>query len=246
MPVSGTINAKFNGATNNVEIADSHLSLPHSRVDLSGTLGKQLDVQFKSTDLNDFLPVLQATSKTPVNSLPLELQKNGTISFNGTVTGSLTAPQLKGKLQASNITVQGRTFDQIAANLTAGPNGATLQNGVITKGPTTIQLSANIGLKNWKLENTQALSIATTIRNGQMADLLGSPASRICRLLEPSMRTFTSVVPSPTRLEPSMRRSPMELPTINRSSVLRLTSHWPIRKSSSLQPTFSLPPDACS
>ncbi len=172
MPVSGTINAKFNGATNNVEIADSHLSLPHSRVDLSGTLGKQLDVQFKSTNLNDFLPLLQATSETPVNSLPLELQKNGTISFNGTVTGSLDAPKLQGQLQASNVTMQGRTFDRITANLTAGPNGATLQNAQITRGASTIQLSANIGLKNWKLDNAQALSVDTTIRNGQMADLL--------------------------------------------------------------------------
>ncbi len=171
IPVSGTINAQYNGAKDTVQLADSHLSLPHSRLDLSGKLDQQLQVHFRSTDLNDFLPALQATSKEPVKMMPVEL-KGGSATFAGTLNGNLGSPQLRGHLAVTNAAVEGRQFDRLAADVEASQSGASLQNAEIARGGMRIQAAANIGLRNWKALPEQPLNLNLTIRNGDVADLL--------------------------------------------------------------------------
>lgn len=172
VPVSGRLNAVFSGAHDTVQIANSFISLPHSRLDLSGGLGQQLTVQFRSTDLNDFLPAIRATSKEPVDTLPAALQRGGVARFNGTIVGSLSAPQVRGHLDVNNFSVEGRQFDQLAADVSASKSGASLQNAQITRGGMRIEAAANIGLRDWKALPEQALNLNVTIRNGDVADLL--------------------------------------------------------------------------
>ncbi len=171
VPVSGRINALYNGANDTVQLADTFLALPHSRLELAGNLGQQVNLQFRSSDLNDFLPAMRATSKEPVDKLPVALQ-NGTASFTGAITGALTAPQLHGHLAVNNFSVEGRKFDQLAADVAASKSGANLQNAQLTRGGMQIQASANIGLRDWKALPSQPLNLNTTIRNGDVADLL--------------------------------------------------------------------------
>ncbi len=171
VPVSGRLNAVYNGARDTVQIADSYLTLPHSRLELSGGLGQQLNVQLRSTNLNDFLPAMRATSKDPVEKMPVELN-GGTATFAGVVTGALSAPQIRGHLGVSNFSVEGRKFDQLAADVSASKSGANLSNTQLTRGGMQIQASANIGLRNWKPLPDQQLNLNTTIRNGDVADLL--------------------------------------------------------------------------
>lgn len=169
--VSGRLNAVYNGAGDTVQLANSYLALPHSRLELSGALGKQIDLKFNSTDLNDFLPAMRATSKDPVETLPVTLQR-GAASFTGSITGALSAPQLRGKLAVNNFSVEGRQFDQLSADIAASKSGASLQNATLSRGGMKIEAAANIGLKNWKALPDQQLSFNTTIRNGDVKDLL--------------------------------------------------------------------------
>ncbi len=172
VPVSGSLHAKYNGATDNVEITSSNIRLPHSRLELSGNLGQQLNLNFHSTDLNDFLPAMQATSKEPVKEMPVKLRAGGAVNFNGILSGKLSSPNITGHLSANNVNVQGRDFDQLSADLVANAQGATLQNATIRRGSMEIQANAKIGLKNWKPLPEQQLNLNTTIRNGDVADLL--------------------------------------------------------------------------
>jgi translocation and assembly module TamB len=171
VPVSGRLNVQYNGADETVEIANSYVALPHSRLDLSGGLGKQLDVEFRSTNVNDFLPVMRLTSKTPVDAMPVALN-GGAATFRGTITGSLTDPQVRGHLAAGRFGVEGRKFDQLAADVAASQAGASLANARLTRGGMRIQATANIGLHNWQALPQQPLKLNVTIRNGDAADLL--------------------------------------------------------------------------
>lgn len=119
VPVSGRINAQYNGAKDTVQLANSFVALPHSRVELSGALGQQLSVNLRSTNLNDFLPAMRAGSKEPVSELPVALQQQGLATFSGTVTGPLASPQLRGHVAVNNFSVEGRSFDQLAADVAA-------------------------------------------------------------------------------------------------------------------------------
>ena len=63
-------------------------------------------------------------------------------------------------------------FDQLAADLTAAKNGATIQYGLLTRGPLLAQLSGSVGLDQWEPKATQALRATVDVRNADVQDLL--------------------------------------------------------------------------
>jgi translocation and assembly module TamB len=163
-PVSGRLNADYNGASDTVSVGDSYIALPNSRLDLSGSLDHRLNLKLVSTNLNDFQPVL----KQP---LPVKLN-NGSVSFTGAVTGKLAAPQITGHLQAVNFILEDRPFDRLAADLSASANSVRIDNGSLSHAATQLEFSGSAGLHKWSPENYEPLNVNATIRNADVADLL--------------------------------------------------------------------------
>ena len=162
VPVSGRLVANYNGATDSVDVNNSFIALPNSRLDVSGSLGKRLDLKLVTRNFNDFKPVAD---------VPVVLNR-GAATFEGTVTGKLADPHIAGHLTATNFAVEGREFDRLSADLNAAANGASIRNAVIARGPMQMQATANVGLRKWKPENNQPLSANATIRDANVADLL--------------------------------------------------------------------------
>lgn len=162
IPVSGKLNADYRGATDDLQVADSYIALPHSRLDLNGSVGKQLNVSLTTSDANDLLP----NGKSPVNL-------NGhTATFQGTVTGKLESPKIAGHLDATGFSVEDRRFDRITADATATSAGVTVQNATLTRGAMQAQFSGKVGLKNWTAPPNEPVAVDATLRNGDLADLL--------------------------------------------------------------------------
>jgi translocation and assembly module TamB len=165
VPVSGKINAAYGGPAGDVTLSDSYLALPHSRLTLNGSIKKQLNIDLVSTDLNDLL----AAASLP--STPVTLN-GGQVRFTGTVMGSISAPQIAGHLAASRFVVEGRRFDNLEADAAVSGSGATVRNGVLRRDVMLAQLSAAVGLRNWKAPPNSPLSADASIQNGDLADLI--------------------------------------------------------------------------
>src|SRR5579871_488832 len=88
-PLSGRLNVVYNGRTGAIDVGNSYLALPSSRLDLSGSLNQRIQFNLVSHNLNDFLPALAMTSTSPPAEMPLELRQGGSASFAGSVTGNL-------------------------------------------------------------------------------------------------------------------------------------------------------------
>ena len=168
-PVSGRIVAQYNGATGNLELQNSYLQLPHSRLALSGSLGN-IHVHFTSTNLDDFLAALRISSPQ-LKEMPLSLQPGSRITFDGTISGPLSTPEIAGHLAMGGFNLQGRTFDGFVADLNASPSHASIQNALLTSGQSQVAINASVGLNNWKVSQTAPLQVAANIRNGKAADL---------------------------------------------------------------------------
>ena len=164
VPVTGKINAEYHGASDLVKVANSYVALPHTRLDISGALDRELQLKLVSSNLND----LQAAVGKP---LPIQLL-GGAVTFTGAVTGKLASPRIAGHLHASNFKLQDRPFDLFDADLDASSAGARVQNGSLTRASTLMQFSASAGLKNWSPEPYEPLAVNATIRNADLADLL--------------------------------------------------------------------------
>src|ERR1700722_14814284 len=111
-PVNGQVAASYDARAEILDLGRSTISLPHSRADFSGVLGRTLTVHLETTDLNDFLPALGASAA----SIPVKLQK-GSAVFDGTIKGSIDAPQAAGHLDVTNVSYNQDLVDALSADV---------------------------------------------------------------------------------------------------------------------------------
>lgn len=163
IPVSGRLNADYNGRANNVTLGASYLALPHSRVDLSGQLGRQIDVKLVSRSMADF---------QPLGNIPITLTAGGSATLNATVSGNLSAPRIAGNIAMSHFSAQGRPFSSFSADIAASPSNVVLTDAVVARGPLQMQISGSVGLSDWKPLGTSPLRADATIRNADLTDVL--------------------------------------------------------------------------
>ena len=165
MPVSGRINAEYDGAADNVTIADSYITLPHTRLNLNGSIGKSLNISMTSRDLNDLLAALPQASRPAI-------VLNGEANFNGQVTGSFSDPRITGHLAATAFSVEQRRFDALAADVAATNSSAAVSNGTLTRAGMRADFKGSVGLDHWKPADNLPLAMDASISNGDLADLI--------------------------------------------------------------------------
>ena len=166
IPVSGRLRAAYDGDTDNIDVRDSYIALPHTRLDLSGSLGSRLNVVLTSRDLHDLL-----AAASPGGPPPIALN-GGQLKFTAAVTGRLTSPNISGHLAVNRFQVQARQFEALAMDLKASSASAAVSNGSLSRGSMQTQFSAAVGLKDWKVTPAQALSVQASVRNGDLADVM--------------------------------------------------------------------------
>ena len=162
IPLSAKLNVEYNGRADTVTLGPSFVVLPHSRVDLSGALGRQINVRLVSRDLADF---------RPLGSIPVTLNR-GTATLNGVVTGNVTAPRIQAHADVSNFAVAGRPFSRFTGDVSASKSGAAVTNAVLARGALQARLSGSVGLHDWKVEKSAPLRVDATVRNADLADVV--------------------------------------------------------------------------
>ncbi len=174
MPVHGLLDAKYNGGKDELDLGKSFLALPNTRLEVSGILGRQLQVHLASSNLNDLLPAMQTAAKPgqAVPVIPVTVTPTGKLVFDGTVTGKLANPVLAGHVGGSNFTVQNQTIDAVNADITASKSGASVQNGSLRQKSVTANFAGTVGLRNWKPDNDLPVTAQLALQNASLADLL--------------------------------------------------------------------------
>jgi len=164
IPVSGRLAANYRGDTDNLDVTDSCLALPHTRLTVNGSLGNRLNVALTTRDFRDFSPAL--------GGAPSVVLAGGQASFAGTLTGRLTSPEIAGRVAMDRFAVEGRLFDSLAADVAASDSRAALTGGNLQRGTMRAQFTAAVGLRNWKATPSQPLSVEASVRGGDLADVL--------------------------------------------------------------------------
>ncbi len=173
MPVNGVVDAKYSGATDTLALAPSFVTLPNTRLDVSGTLGQTLKVRLESRNLDDLLPALASSgTKAPLPVVLSSGTASGSVVFDGTVTGKLASPQIAGRVVGRNFIYQQETVEMLDADLAAQSTGATVSRGSLAYKMLRATFSGSVGLKNWKAENFEPLSASIAVENAGIPDLL--------------------------------------------------------------------------
>jgi translocation and assembly module TamB len=162
VPLSGRLNLTYNGRGETITLGRSFLDLPHTRIDLSGSLGRQIVVRLVTRDFADFRPVA---------AIPVTFHQ-GEAVLNATVAGTLSSPRIAGSIVMTNFAIEGRSFTGFTADLNAARTGVAVDHAVLSRDAFQAQFAAYLGLRNWKPEPSQPLRADITVRNGDLEDVL--------------------------------------------------------------------------
>ncbi len=168
IPVSGRLAADYNGAADNITVANSYINLPHTHVTLAGSTARSLEVQLTSKNLNDLLAAAGPVSNPP----PVVLTNGGVATVNASITGALATPHITGHLAMNSFSAQDRHFDAISADLAASPSGASIANGSLTSRTLNARFDGSAGLKNWQTKPYLPVAADLTMQNGDLADVV--------------------------------------------------------------------------
>ncbi len=171
IPVTGSIDAGYDGRSGTLCLGQSHLSTPGLQFDVSGTLGSQLQVRLVSTNLDDLLPPINAFSSEPVSALPVRLN-SGSATFDGAITGPLSSPQVAGAVTVMSFVYSGIAFDRFSGDVALSESSARLQNGAIARGAASVQMTGSIGLVNWKPQPSSVPAATVALRGAEIPELL--------------------------------------------------------------------------
>ncbi|HUB31717.1 MAG TPA: translocation/assembly module TamB domain-containing protein [Bryobacteraceae bacterium] len=162
IPLSGRLNLTYNGRADTVVLGPSRFQLPHTHIELAGSLNRRIDVRLVSRNLEDL---------RPLGPIPLELV-NGVAVLSAAVTGRLSAPQIQGHAALTNFAFAGRRFSSFAGDFTASPAAVSVANASLARGPLHAEFAGTLGLRNWKPQPWEPLRLDATLRNADFADVL--------------------------------------------------------------------------
>lgn len=172
-PVRGAITVNYDARRGVLDVGNSYIALPNTRLAFSGAIGTQMRVHFESRNLDDLLPVLSMGASAPAKPLPVKLQRTGGLAvFDGTISGTMSSPQITGHLAVTNFMVQQQPFDALNADVAANQSGARVENASVTRGRLVAQFAASAALRKWKAEDSGAVTASASIRGADVTQIL--------------------------------------------------------------------------
>jgi translocation and assembly module TamB len=168
IPIDGVIHATYTGNGQQIALKDSYIRTPQTSITMNGTVSKQssLALRLQADDLREIETVAD-TFRTPAPALGLA----GTASFEGTVTGSTTAPHLAGQLTASNLQVSGTSWKSLRTSVELSPSLISLQHGELnaaSRGRITFGGSAE--LAKWSFTGNTPLQLQLNVSQIDVAE----------------------------------------------------------------------------
>ncbi len=165
--VSGRLFAVYDSRAGTIDLGNSVLNLPSSRVAVSGQVGRQVRARLETRNFNDFLPLLGPS----LRSFPVKLE-NGSLLFDGAITGKLEDPRIAGRINLNRFSFSGEPVDSLESTLTLSPESAQLQNASLVRGPLRARFDGTLGLAHWQPSSTSAISVRGTVRDADVAEIL--------------------------------------------------------------------------
>jgi translocation and assembly module TamB len=173
-PLDGVIHADYAGAHKELALTQSYIRTPQTTINLNGKVSdkSQLQVALRSNDLHE-LETLAAALQAPTPGKPQQqFGLYGTANVTASVSGSLSAPQINGQMDARNLRVKGSSWKVLRAGFAANPQQVTVSDGDLEAVPQgNIKFSAQAKLKQWAYTPSSPITANITASQMSIADL---------------------------------------------------------------------------
>ena len=169
----------YYAANDSLDLPQFTLTTPTSHVQGSGRLSTISTVRFSihTLSLADWLPFIEVFRGPEV--FPVTL--NGSATFNGTLSGSVSSPQIAGSFEANDFdvimraTANGRPhpahWDSFSAAVQLSFHSVVVRNATLLRGDTSAEFDATATLQNGHFTGDTPFTLHTQIHNADVAAL---------------------------------------------------------------------------
>ncbi len=178
-PIEGVADVAYDQRAGTVELGSSRVSTPKSRLIVSGTLGRTLQVSARTSDMNDVLPAFTLISDQPPPTLPFKIEEGGSVAVDATVDGPLNDPSISGHLTASNLTAEKEHIDQLRADFDVDKSHLAARNLVVDQAGMQVTGSGQLSLTQWKAEQGSSVAANLNLKNADVKKLLAGAGSTV-------------------------------------------------------------------
>ncbi len=177
--VSAHANGVYHAADDTLDLRQFTLTTPTSHVQASGTLSatSAVHLSVSTSSLADWLPLVAAVRGPAL--FPVVL--NGSATFTGSMSGSISSPQLAGNLQADDfdITLPATAntrklktqWDSLSASLQLSFQAIALHNATLSRGDTSAEFDASAELQHGHFTGDSAFTLRANLHNTDIAQL---------------------------------------------------------------------------
>jgi translocation and assembly module TamB len=169
----------YHATSDTLDLPQFTLTMPNSHIQAAGTLSSTSSVRLSVTtsSLSDWLPFIAAAHGPAL--LPIVL--NGSATFNGSMSGALSSPQLAGVLLVDdfdiNLPATAKTqplqshWDSLSTSIQLSPRAIGLRSAVLRRDAASFDFDASASLDHGHFNRDSTFNLRANVRNAELADL---------------------------------------------------------------------------
>jgi translocation and assembly module TamB len=180
-PVSGIIHAEYISTKKQISLQQSNLRLSQTSLNFNGAISdhSSLQVRVQANDLHELQAIAEMLDPA-LEKQAAQADLRGMATFIGTVSGSTSAPELRGHLAATNLKLRGTSWPHLQTGILLNPAKGSLQNGELRPADGgSITFNASVGLRRWSFDQNSPIDfglVARQINVGDLTKLAGTQA----------------------------------------------------------------------
>jgi translocation and assembly module TamB len=179
LPLTAHTSGLYHATDDGLELAQFSLATPTSHVQASGTLSATSAVRLSITtsSLADWLPFIEVV-RGPAR-FPVALK--GSATFNGSMSGPFSSPQIAGNLQAddfdvtlpatSNTHPHQTHWDSLSASVQLSFQGIALHNATLRRDDTSAEFDGSASLQHGHLTADTTFTLRGNLHNADLSDV---------------------------------------------------------------------------
>jgi translocation and assembly module TamB len=179
LPLSAHAKGVYYAASDSLDLPQFAATTPTSRVQASGTLSdtSALRLSVATSSLSDWLPFIEVVRGPAL--FPVTLR--GSATFNGSMSGAFSSPQLAGTLQVADFDVTMPTvtnahqlqthWDSLSTSIQLSFRGIALHNVTVRRAGTSADFDASAALQHGHFAGDSAFSLRANLRGADLVDL---------------------------------------------------------------------------
>ena len=179
LPLTGHASGVYRVADASLDLPQFALTTPTSHVTASGTLADTSAVRLsvKTTSLADWLPFVEVVRGPAL--FPVAL--NGSATFNGSMSGSLSSPEIAGSLEVDDFDVTpaaiGKTrlpethWDSLSTSIQLSFRGISLRNATLRRDDTAAEFDASAILQHGHFTGDTTFKLRGNVQNASLAEI---------------------------------------------------------------------------